>query len=179
MALEVICPVCGSTFKTYPSVGQKFCSMKCRNASYVGRKASAITRARMSAAKAGKVPAHHFRPGADHPFWNKHRQAIPFVETPEYKALRLRVLSRDDYTCRLCGARGHAGVRPVLHVHHVRSRAAYPELALEESNCVTTCLSCHKQTASYLDRWQAPKRYADYVGVDEASIRKTREKANG
>ena len=155
MALEVICPVCGIAFKTYPSVGQKSCSMKCRNASYMGRHVTETTRVKMREAKIGKVPANHFRPGPEHPFWNPIREAVPFIETPEYKALRLRVLARDDYTCRLCGIRGRAGVRPVLHVHHIKPRAMYPALALEESNCLTVCLPCHRQTDSYLDRWQS------------------------
>lgn len=51
---------------------------------------------------------------------------------------RERVLRRDGYRCRKCGARGtQSGGSATLHVHHVDG--ASPDL----SNLVTLCAACH------------------------------------
>jgi len=169
MALEVICPICGKAFHSYPSWHKKFCSMSCRNQSYIGRRIPGEVRQKMSASHKGIIPANVFKPGDQHPGWNPNREQVALTETPEYKALALRVLARDNYACQSCGGRGRAGYRPVLHVHHIKPRRDYPELALDESNCQTLCLDCHRKTDSYLSRWPAH--------VDEASVRATRETA--
>lgn len=58
----------------------------------------------------------------------------------KYKAWRLAVYRRDDYTCCRCGARG---VR--LNAHHIKGYAHYPELRYEVSNGITLCEECHKK----------------------------------
>lgn len=59
---------------------------------------------------------------------------------PEYKAWRVSVYRRDDYTCRKCGARG---VR--LNAHHIKGYAMFPDLRYELSNGITLCEICHKK----------------------------------
>ncbi len=154
MALLLNCKYCGKEFKTYPSQNKKFCGMACRNKSYVGKKASESTRTKMSISKRGYMPVNTFREGNLHPFWQKDRNKIQFVETPEYQEFRIRILKRDNYTCQQCGVRGKSGIRPVLHIHHIKPRKNYPALSLVESNVVVLCKECHKKTDSYLKRWE-------------------------
>jgi 5-methylcytosine-specific restriction endonuclease McrA len=65
--------------------------------------------------------------------------------SPEYKAWRLAVFTRDDYTCQLCGVRG--GVE--LHADHMKPFALFPELRFEVSNGRTLCAPCHYKTETF------------------------------
>jgi len=58
--------------------------------------------------------------------------------TPEYRAWRMAVFSRDDYTCQYCFGRGGK-----LDAHHVNSFRKYPELRIEINNGLTLCHACH------------------------------------
>jgi len=62
----------------------------------------------------------------------------------EWKAVRLAVLKRDNYTCQNCGKVGG-----YFEVHHIKSWAKYPNLRFTMSNLQTLCLPCHEQTDSY------------------------------
>jgi 5-methylcytosine-specific restriction endonuclease McrA len=55
------------------------------------------------------------------------------------------VISRDNATCKRCGARGIE-----LHAHHLRSFKDHPELRWDISNGETLCFQCHwdEHTAS-------------------------------
>jgi len=55
--------------------------------------------------------------------------------------LRMRILKRDDYRCRICGRRSADHVDVELHVHHIRPWAQGG--VTEESNLVTLCHTCH------------------------------------
>ena len=58
------------------------------------------------------------------------------------KTLRMRILKRDNYRCRICGRRPDDNVDIELHVHHVRP---WGEGGLtEEENLITLCSTCHK-----------------------------------
>jgi len=54
------------------------------------------------------------------------------------KALRFKVLSRDGFRCRYCGA---SGAHAVLHVDHVLPRVEGG--TDDESNLVTACQDCN------------------------------------
>lgn len=65
-----------------------------------------------------------------------------FYSTPEWRDVRDRVLERDGHVCtvaRLLGGECH----DELHVHHIRSREDWPELALDEDNLSTVCKTHH------------------------------------
>ena len=54
---------------------------------------------------------------------------------------KTKVKERDDYTCRAqlsCN-----GETNYLHVHHIKPRSKYPELAVELDNGITLCGNCH------------------------------------
>jgi len=50
---------------------------------------------------------------------------------------RIKILNRDNYTCKLCGK------KPAKHVHHLNDPRYFPSLAYEESNLILLCEECH------------------------------------
>ena len=147
------CLICGKEFESYQR-GKKYCSFECRNKGMTGRKLSEVVIKKMSDRKKGKIPKNHWQKGELHPFWIKDRSKIEFTESPEYRNFRLEILKRDNYTCQECGIRGKKGIRPILEVHHKKSRKNNFDLALKKDNCITLCRGCHKKTESYLNRWE-------------------------
>ncbi len=73
----------------------------------------------------------------------------------EYINWRRGVFERDNYTCVLCGIRGHKGLgkRVVLNADHIKPFATYPELRFELSNGRTLCVDCHRKTDTYGKNW--------------------------
>ena len=67
--------------------------------------------------------------------------------TPEYKAWRVAVFKRDDYTCQMCGEKGKQ-----LQADHIKKYADFPELRLELSNGRTLCVPCHKLTPNFQNK---------------------------
>jgi hypothetical protein len=61
--------------------------------------------------------------------------------SPEYRAWREAVFTRDDYTCQFCGIRGG-----YLEVHHFFRFAHFPEFRTHEPNGITLCRPCHDTT---------------------------------
>lgn len=72
----------------------------------------------------------------------------------EYKEWRKSVFERDGYCCTACGYKREAGAeRREFNADHIKPFALYPELRFELSNGRTLCVPCHRQTPSYLNRW--------------------------
>jgi hypothetical protein len=72
-------------------------------------------------------------------------------ESSEYDDFRRKVLIRDKYTCSVCGRVSGSWIKEekrkvVLHVHHIKSFAEFPELRLEVSNGISLCEDCHRET---------------------------------
>lgn len=57
------------------------------------------------------------------------------------KKLRMDVLRRDDFRCRICGRRAADNVDIVLHAHHIRPYGLGG--LTEASNLITLCHTCH------------------------------------
>jgi hypothetical protein len=72
-----------------------------------------------------------------------------FFHAPRPK-LRMRVLKRDDYRCRICGRRPADYTDVELHVHHIRPWATGG--LTEEQNLVTLCHSCHNGLSPHEER---------------------------
>lgn len=137
---------------------KKYCNMTCRNAGYVGKKASAETKAKMSAAKQGFMPVNTFKSGAAHPAWNPERTDYRERFTQAYRDWRVAVLKRDNYTCQTCGVRSAKGARVRFDVDHIKPYATHPHLRTEVSNGRTLCRPCHTKTETWgrklLTRWE-------------------------
>ena len=56
--------------------------------------------------------------------------------------LRMKILKRDDYRCRICGRRAEDNTDIELHVHHFIPWSMGG--LTEETNLVTLCHTCHK-----------------------------------
>lgn len=128
---------------------KKFCSLPCRDKSYVGRKASTETLARMSASKQGFMPVNTFKCGPAHPAWNPDRTDYRERFTQAYRDWRLAVLKRDNYTCQSCGLKPTKGHRVRFDVDHIKSYSRHPELRTDIANGRTLCRPCHTKT----DTW--------------------------
>lgn len=63
--------------------------------------------------------------------------------TPEYKAWRLAVFTRDKFQCRHCKATKR------LQADHIIPRSVRPDLAYDVANGRTLCYSCHKKTPTF------------------------------
>ena len=57
------------------------------------------------------------------------------------KKLRMQVLRRDDFRCRICGRRAADYVDIILHVHHIRPHSMGG--LTEAGNLITLCHTCH------------------------------------
>lgn len=64
-----------------------------------------------------------------------------FLLSYEWRALRMRVLTRFGARCQCCGSAAKDGVR--IHVDHIKPRRQFPELALVESNLQVLCEVCN------------------------------------
>ena len=66
-----------------------------------------------------------------------------FYTSPQWKAKRAAILSRDGYMCRECKRYGRQ--REATTVHHIKHYDEYPELALESDNLISLCEACHNK----------------------------------
>ena len=117
------------------------------------------TRARWLESKKGQVPwntgktkddySQPFPVGPDHGNWGGGHGG--FRDTSEYRKLRLKILKRDRYTCKICGDRNHKGrgSRIMLHVDHEVPVCADPSRVMDPTNLRTLCEKCHRETDTF------------------------------
>lgn len=67
-----------------------------------------------------------------------------FYGTPEWRKLRYRVIKQRGRRCEACGS-----TTKTIHVDHIKPRAKYPHLALEESNLQVLCVDCNMGKGSW------------------------------
>lgn len=139
------CITCSKKFWRKPFAikkgDNKFCSKKCYFAWQVGKK---------------KVIKNQWdRKGASNPNWRGGIRPINMAirASKEYSEWRTKVFQRDNYTCQECGKRNGLGFRVVLHAHHKKPFAKFPELRLEIDNGQTLCEKCHHNKPKGADVW--------------------------
>lgn len=64
-----------------------------------------------------------------------------FLQTYEWRKLRLVALKKYGTVCRCCGASPKTGA--VMNVDHIKPRKIYPELALSLDNLQVLCAECN------------------------------------
>lgn len=81
--------------------------------------------------------------------FKKQRAPIPrtdptthaFLQSYEWRALRMKALTKYGSKCMCCGATPEAGV--VMHVDHIKPRRKFPMLALDLENLQILCEVCN------------------------------------
>lgn len=67
-----------------------------------------------------------------------------YLETPEWKRQRNRILSRDNHTCQICGkSDGTMNVHHICYIH--------PLSEMSDRDLITLCPECHQQVHSIQD----------------------------
>lgn len=80
-----------------------------------------------------------------------------FLQTYEWRRLRMEVLKRDGARCACCGATPKNGA--VMNVDHIKPRKTHPELALDGNNCQVLCNACNQGKGNWDDTtWRDPIR---------------------
>lgn len=137
------CLYCGKEIITMESVDKKYCCEKCRAEDYKRR----------------------FK-GDKSPQWKGGRTSEwkCILSSAEYKEWRQRVFQRDGYTCRWCGSKKN------IEAHHIKGKAAHPELMFDVDNGLTLCHECHRLTDNYGSK--AIKEIADGSKTPYSEIKK-------
>lgn len=68
---------------------------------------------------------------------------MKFYKSSEWIKLRQEVLNRDRHECQKCKGKGK--FRKADCVHHIKHVKEYPLLALEPTNLISLCNSCHDE----------------------------------
>jgi hypothetical protein len=71
-----------------------------------------------------------------------------FLNTFEWKAVRMMALKKHGYRCLCCGASPATGA--VIHVDHIKPRKFFPALALDVENLQTLCGDCNMGKGNWL-----------------------------
>ena len=66
-----------------------------------------------------------------------------FIQSPEWKALRLEAIKKYGSTCCKCGRKPSR--RYPVNIDHIKPRRYYPELALDIDNLQPLCPPCNKK----------------------------------
>jgi hypothetical protein len=96
-----------------------------------------------------------------------------FKHAPAPK-LRMKVLKRDGFRCRLCGRNPDNCVDVELHVHHIRPFGKPSEGVTHEDNLITLCHTCHKG----LDPHEDPSLF-DKIGSGISAMFRTLKEGHG
>jgi len=73
-----------------------------------------------------------------------------FYKSPQWRALRYRVLVEQGRRCVCCGATPKDGVR--MHVDHIKPKSLHPELAFDPSNLQVLCEDCNLGKSNTCDK---------------------------
>ncbi len=150
--VSVVCLNCDKTYSVVPSrLGRtKFCSKQCKGKYNIETSLMNLQKVdKLKLAKENSLRMSNTK-GKDSPNWQggKTAEHIKIRNSKEYAAWRISVFERDNYTCVLCGdSRGGN-----LQADHIKPFAYYPELRLNIDNGRTLCITCHKQTDTYLEK---------------------------
>lgn len=93
-------------------------------------------------------------------YYKNNKETLKPLMTKRWAKFRLHIISRDNGMCQRCFIKYGIINGDILQVHHIKSRAHYPELIYDEDNVITTCQTCNLQlgTSDKLDfEWEKPE----------------------
>lgn len=67
----------------------------------------------------------------------------PFYTSARWKRKRVRILRRDGYRCQICKRYGR--IKEATIVHHKIPKELRPDLAWDDNNLESVCMSCHNR----------------------------------
>lgn len=145
--------------------GKTYCSNRCRNlasgikVSFAGRKHTKETIEKIIKAKTGVPSPQRGKRGIGGPAhynWKgglTKRADSRLRQLQAWKDWRKSVFTRDNFTCRWCGARGC-----YIEPHHVKPKRKYPALVFKLNNGITLCRPCHNKTLGKEEKLEAQFR---------------------
>jgi 5-methylcytosine-specific restriction protein A len=71
------------------------------------------------------------------------KKTNPFYKTKAWQRCRESILARDNHLCQVCIRKGR--LTPANTVHHIEHLQDNPDRALDESNLISICATCHNQ----------------------------------
>lgn len=121
------CIVCGKQLVSYKAKHCKSCATK--------KRMTIETRKQISKKMRGK----------NNPFWKNgiSTENHKIRRSVEIRLWRESVFERDNWTCQKCDRRSKKEDRVILHSHHIKNFAKYPELRTSIENGITLCKKCH------------------------------------
>lgn len=72
-------------------------------------------------------------------------KADPLLNTYKWKKKRLQIIERDGGLCQRCLIKYNIINNEEIQVHHIKSRAKYPELTFDDDNLICICKTCNLQ----------------------------------
>jgi 5-methylcytosine-specific restriction endonuclease McrA len=88
-------------------------------------------------------------------------------DSKRWRAFRLTILSRDNYTCAYCG-------RDATTVDHVMPIIDHPDQAFNPENCVSACQPCNSAKGSRSQGVFLGKRFTPPVFPVSASLTRSK-----
>ncbi|HEQ3553578.1 HNH endonuclease [Bacillus subtilis] len=92
-------------------------------------------------------------------YYDKHKrdqEARSFYKSKAWHKCRQAVLRRDNYLCQDCLS--NKRITQAETVHHIEELRDHPEKALDASNLVSLCFSCHNKRHPEKGRRNAGKQ---------------------
>ncbi|MGD6899329.1 HNH endonuclease [Bacillus infantis] len=101
------------------------------------------------------------------------QQKRKFYDSGPWKQLRKQIKLRDNYECQECKRQGRVSVdsnqysnsakrkKIMLLVDHIKELEDHPELALDEENLETLCVSCHNLKHGRVFERKKPNKWKD------------------
>ena len=80
-----------------------------------------------------------------------HRHSKRVTATKRWQVLRMEILERDGFRCKVCGGGGR------LEVDHIKPVRTNPELSFDPGNLQALCPSCHTKKTN-IERGGPPPR---------------------
>lgn len=87
------------------------------------------------------------------------------IKHPSWQRRRLEILSRDNFTCQICGSRDRA-----LHVHHLVYEKGRMIWDYPDSRLITLCEECHECEHADNDALYEALRHLRSLGVTNKEL---------